>query len=350
MNINHMKGVKVMKKLLCLMMSLLLVAALFVGCAQKEDSKTDVPQNSEQKSEDNVSNDEIYVAVISKGFQHEFWQTVKLGADTAGKELGIKVTFEGPKDESMVAEQVAMVENAIAKKADAILLAALDTEALVPVVEKAHDAGIPVLMFDSNVNSDIPLSFVATDNVAAGALAAKEMAKMIGGKGKIGIIAHNEGTSTAIERRDGFKNEIEKNYPDIEIVGIQYSDGDHAKALAKATDMMTRTPDLAGIYATNEGSAIGVATAVQEKDKAGQVKVVGFDSSEAEINFLKNDVIQGFVVQNPFKMGYLGVKGCYDAIKGNPVESRIDTGATFVSKDNLDTEEVQKLLYPLGKK
>lgn len=330
-----------MKKTVSIFMVLVMVIGLFAGCAQ---TSAEAPA-AEKTAEDG----EKYIAIISKGYQHEFWKTVELGAEKAANDLGVRMSFEGPDNESMVDVQVGMVENAITKKADAIMLAALDTKALVGVVEQAKEAGIPVIMFDSDVDSDIPLSFVATDNKAAGAIAADAMAEAIGGKGQVAVVAHNEGTSTAIERRDGFLEKIEADYPEIEVVSVQYSDGDHIKALTKATDIMTSNPELKGIYATNEGSAIGVATAVAEKEKAGIIKVIGFDSSEAEINFLQDGVITGFVVQAPFNMGLYGVQSAVKAINGEAVESRIDTGATFVSLDNFDNEDVQKLLYPLGK-
>ncbi len=296
-----------------------------------------------------ASSKKPYIAVISKGFQHEFWQTVKLGSDTAAEEVGVRSTFEGPANESMIAEQINMVENAITKKADAILLAALDTEALIPVVEKAQSKGIPVVMFDSDINSDIPLSFIATDNKQAGKVAAMKLGAILNGKGKVGIVAHNAGTSTAQQRRDGFIEGMKEQFPNIVLLPTVYSDGDHQKAMDKSTDMMQANPDLAAIYATNEGSAIGVATAVEAKGKVGKVKVVGFDSSEAEIGFLKDKVVEGFVVQNPFNMGYLGVKALNDVLNGKTISNRIDTGAAFVTLDNLETEKIQKLLNPLGK-
>lgn len=319
-----------MRKMSTILMSIVVASMLMLGSAY-------------------AAGKDVYIAVISKGFQHEFWQTVKLGSDTAAEELGVKSTFEGPANESMIAEQIDMVENAITKKATAILLAALDTEALIPVVEKAKSKGIPVVMFDSNVNSDIPLSFVATDNKAAGGVAAEQLGKQLDGKGVVGIVAHNAGTSTAQQRRDGFIEKMKEMYPDIKLLEPVYSDGDHQKAMDKATDMMQSNPNLAAIYATNEGSAIGVATAVDAKGKGGMVKVVGFDSSEAEIAFLKGGVVQGFVVQNPFNMGYLGVKALYDVLEGKTIDNRIDTGATYVTLENLETEKVQKLLNPLGK-
>lgn len=319
-----------MRKMSTILMSIVVASMLMLGSAY-------------------AAGKDVYIAVISKGFQHEFWQTVKLGSDTAAEELGVKSTFEGPANESMIAEQIDMVENAITKKATAILLAALDTEALIPVVEKAKSKGIPVVMFDSNVNSDIPLSFVATDNKAAGGVAAEQLGKQLGGKGVVGIVAHNAGTSTAQQRRDGFIEKMKEMYPDIKLLEPVYSDGDHQRAMDKATDMMQSNPNLAAIYATNEGSAIGVATAVDAKGKGGKVKVVGFDSSEAEIAFLKSGVVQGFVVQNPFNMGYLGVKALYDVLEGKTIDNRIDTGATYVTLENLESEKVQKLLNPLGK-
>lgn len=319
-----------MKKIIAIMTSILVASMLFASHSIASDK-------------------DVYIAVISKGFQHEFWQTVKLGSDTASKELGIRSTFEGPANESMIAEQIDMVENAITKGATAILLAALDTEALIPVVEKAKSKGIPVVMFDSNINSDIPLSFVATDNKAAGGVAAEKLGMELDGKGTVGVVAHNAGTSTAQQRRDGFMEKMKEMYPNIKVLEPVYSDGDHQKAMDKSTDMMQSNPDLSAIYATNEGSAIGVATAVDAKGKIGKVKVVGFDSSEAEIEFLKNGVVQGFVVQNPFNMGYLGIKALYEVLQGNSIDSRIDTGATYVTLENLESEKVQKLLNPLGK-
>ncbi|MEG1287418.1 MAG: ABC transporter substrate-binding protein [Clostridium sp.] len=330
------------KKITTIMASLLILPTLLFGCGSTSTS-------TEGGDTASAEGAQKYVAIVSKGYQHEFWKTVEKGAQTAGEEVNLKVTFEGPDNETMVDKQIEMVENAITKKADIIMLAPLDSKALLPVVQKAEEKGIPVITFDSDLESDIQKSFIATDNKAAGAVAAKETAKLMDNKGQVAIVAHNEGTSTAQERRDGFKEEIEANYPDIEIVSIQYSDGDHAKALSKATDIMTSNPELKAIYATNEGAAIGVATAVKEKGKADVVKVVGFDSSEQEIKFLEEGAITGFVVQNPYNMGYLGVKAASDLLDGKTIEKRIDTGATYVNKDNMKDEEIQKLLYPMGK-
>lgn len=324
-----------MKKIIITLFLLIIATAAFA-------------EGNKEKGGSGASSDEVYIAVISKGFQHEFWQTVKLGADTAAEELGIKATFEGPATESMIDVQINMVETAITNKATGLLLAALDKEALVPYVEKADAAGIPVVMFDSGVSSNIPLSFVATDNAAAAAAGAKELANLIGKKGKVGIIVHDATSSTGIDRRDGALAELKK-YPGIQVLEPVYGAGDHSKSADLVVDMIRANPDLVGIFAGNEGSAVGAAIGLQDAGKE-DIVLVGFDSSEQEIALLKEGVINGFVVQNPFNMGYLGVHSLYKAINGETIEKRIDTGATYVNLDNIETPEVQKLLYPLGKK
>lgn len=263
-----------LKKMLTIVAATLVFTSLIIACGGETPGTGTGAEGETQKQEEGG---ERYVAVISKGWQHEFWKTVEQGAIKAGEETGVKVTFEGPDDETMVDKQIEMVENAITKNTDAIMIAPLDSKAFPPLVQKAEEKGILVLTFDSNIDSDIQKSFIATDNKAAGKIAAIETAKEIGGKGKVAIVAHNEGTTTAQQRRDGFIEEIEANHPDIEIVSVQYSDGDHAKALQKATDIMTSNPDLKAIYATNEGAAIGLATAVKEKGKSDSIKVIGFD-------------------------------------------------------------------------
>ena len=243
---------------------------------------------------------DMNLPVVSKGFQHEFWQTVKMGTEAAAKELGDKTSYVGPADETQIAEQIQLVENAMAQKPNGLLLAALDANALAPLVETANSRGIKVVTFDSGVNSDIPVSFVATNNRKAGAEAADALAAEVGSKGKVGIIAHVAGTSSAIERSEGFIARMKEKYPDIQVLPVQYSDGDPQKAMDKTIDMIQANPDIAGIYGTNEGSTLGVANAIDSQNLKGKVKVIGFDSTEAIIAFLKSGVIQGFVVQDAY--------------------------------------------------
>ncbi|MRS15701.1 substrate-binding domain-containing protein [Enterobacteriaceae bacterium RIT691] len=288
--------------------------------------------------------------VVSKGFQHEFWQTVKMGTEAAAKELGDKTSYVGPADETQIAEQIQLVENTMAQKPNGLLLAALDANALAPLVETANSRGIKVVTFDSGVESDIPASFVATNNRKAGAQAADALAEQVGGKGKVGIIAHVAGTTSAIERSEGFSAEMKAKYPNIQVLPVQYSDGDPQKAMDKTIDMVQANPDLAGIYATNEGATLGVANAIDSQSLKGKVKVIGFDSTEAIIGFLKSGVIQGFMVQDAYQIGYQGLKALDAAVAGQSVPKQIDIPVKYVNAKNIDTPEVDKLLYPLGKK
>ncbi|MCW5953600.1 MAG: substrate-binding domain-containing protein, partial [Propionibacteriaceae bacterium] len=205
--------------------------------------------------------EKLQVALVSKGFQHQFWQAVKTGAQQKADELGVDMTFEGPASETEVDAQLNMLQTAIDRKPDAIGYASLDPEACVPLMESAQAAGIPVVQFDAACNSDIPLTLAATDGKAAAALAADKMAELIGGKGKVSIISHSQINQTGVDRRDGFADQIAAKYPDIEIVDIQYGDGDHLKSAEIAKAMIAAHSDLAGIYATNEGSAIGAVNA-----------------------------------------------------------------------------------------
>lgn len=293
---------------------------------------------------------ELNLPVVSKGFQHEFWQTVKMGTEAAAKELGDKTSYVGPADETQIAEQIQLVENAMAKKPDGLLLAALDANALAPLVETANSRGIKVVTFDSGVNSSIPVSFVATNNRKAGAEAADALAVQVNNKGKVGVIAHVAGTSSAIERSEGFIARMKEKYPDIQVLPVQYSDGDPQKAMDKTIDMIQANPDLAGIYGTNEGSTLGVANAIDSQNMKGKVKVIGFDSTEAIIHFLNSGVIQGFVVQDAYQIGYQGIKALNAAITGQPVAKEIDIPVKFVNAQNINTPEIEKLLHPFGKK
>lgn len=320
---------KFFSSVVCLLLAFALIA---VGC------------NSQDASESKGR-----IAVIVKSTQHEFWQTVKRGAEDAGKKYGYDITFQGASTETAVGEQVSIVEDAINQRVSAIVLAASDDQALVPPIQRANEAGIPVVTIDSGVGSDLPKSHVATDNRAAAAIAAREMAKAIGGKGKVAIVNFVAGAATAIDREKGFKDEIKK-YPGIEIVNTFYSDGDRAKALAITQDLLTSTPDLKGIFAANEGAAVGVARAIEEAGKAEDIVVIGFDSSQDEIAYIEKGVMKGIVVQNPYRIGFEGVEQAVKVLRGENVQKRVDTGATYVTKENMNEPEIQKLLYPLGKK
>ncbi len=292
----------------------------------------------------NAASDKVYIPVISKGFQHQFWQAVKQGSEKAAKELGIEVTFEGPETESQVDKQIEMLQAALDKKPQAIALAALDSKAVIPLLQKAQAANIPVVGFDSGVDSDIPVSTAATDNLKAAALAADKMAELIGGKGEIAMVVHDQTSRTGVDRRDGFKKRIEEKYPDIKIVDIQYGGGDHLKSTDLAKAIIQAHPDLKGIFGSNEGSAVGVVNAVTELKKTGIV-VIGYDSGKAQMDAIRNGTMAGAITQDPIGIGYWAVKAAYMAYKGETVEKAIDTGFHWYDKTNIDSEEIKPLLY-----
>ncbi|ASJ73292.1 ABC transporter substrate-binding protein [Granulosicoccus antarcticus] len=288
--------------------------------------------------------DKLYIPMISKGFQHQFWQAVKAGADQAAEEFGVEVTFEGPDSEAQVDRQIDMLAAALAKSPDAIGFAALDSQAAIPLLRKANEAGIPIVAFDSGVASDIPVSTATTDNSAAAALAADKMAEFIGGAGQVAVIAHDQTSSTGVDRRDGFVNRIADTYPDIEVVTIQYGAGDQLQSTEIAKSILTANPELKGIFGTNEGSAIGVVNGVRESG-AKDIVIIGFDSGAAQKEAIRSGLMVGAITQNPVGIGYETVKAAVLTIKGESVPEVIDTGFYYYDANNIDDPEIAAVLY-----
>ena len=288
--------------------------------------------------------DEIYIPLISKGFQHQFWQAVKLGADRAAEEEGVRITFEGPDNETMVDRQIDMMAAALANNPAAIGFAALDSQAAIPLLQQAVDAGIPVIAFDSGVDSDIPATTATTDNVAAASLAADKMAELIGGSGKVAVVAHDQTSRTGIDRRDGFLNQMESAYPDIEVVTVQYGAGDQLQSTEVAKAILTANPDLDGMFGTNEGSAIGIVNAVREMGTEG-LTIIGYDSGKAQTDAIREGLMAGAITQNPVGIGYETVKAAVAAINGTDLPEIIDTGFYYYDQSNIDNEEIQAVLY-----
>ncbi|HKH08523.1 MAG TPA: ABC transporter substrate-binding protein [Agromyces sp.] len=286
-----------------------------------------------------------YIALVSKGFQHQFWQAVKEGAEQAAEEFDVDITFEGPDTEADVDQQLQQLQTALDKGPDAIGFAALDSQAADPYLQQAQDAGIPVIAFDSGVESDIPVTTAATDNKAAAAEAAKQMVELVGGSGKIALVVHDQTSVTGIDRRDGFVDYIEENAPDIEIVDIQYGGGDQLKSTDLAKAILQANPDLKGIYGSNEGSAIGVVNAVTELGLEGQLTVIGFDSGQAQIDAINDGLMAGAITQNPVGIGYETVKAAVEALDGKELPKTIDTGFFWYDKTNIEDPEIQAVLY-----
>lgn len=291
-----------------------------------------------------LAQDKLYIPLISKGFQHQFWQAVKAGADKAATEFGVEVTFEGPDTEAQVDKQMDMLAAALAKKPAAIGFAALDSQAATPLLKQAKDAGIPIIAFDSGVDSDIPATTVTTNNLAAAALAADKMAELIGGSGKVALVVHDQTSRTGIDRRDGFVNRVKEAYPNIEIVDIQYGAGDQLQSTEITKAILTAHSDIKGIFGANEGSAIGVLNAVKETGKTGVV-VIGYDSGKLQKDAIRAGEMAGAITQNPVGIGYETVKAAIAAVKGEKLAGTIDSGFAWYDKTNIDAPEIAAVLY-----
>jgi ribose transport system substrate-binding protein len=286
-----------------------------------------------------------YIPIVSKGFQHQFWQAVKKGAEEKAAELKVTVNFEGPENESQVDKQMEMLQAELDKHPAAICFAALDSKAAVPLLQKFKDQNIPVVGFDSGVDSDIPVTTAATDNLKAAGTAADKLGDLIGGSGKVGVIVHDQTSRTGIDRRDGFINEMKAKFPNIQIVGPQYGGGDQLKSTDLAKAMIQGNPDIKGFFGANEGSAIGVINAVKELNKSGQIVVVGYDSGQAQIDAINSGLMAGAITQNPIGIGEQCVDAAVKAIAGEQLPKTIDTGFYWYDKTNINNPEIQAVLY-----
>jgi len=285
-----------------------------------------------------------YIAIISKGFQHQFWQAVKQGAQQEAAKEGVRITFEGPAAETDIEDQVTMLTNALAKKPDAIGFAALDSQAAAPLLAQAKQKKIPVIAFDSGVDSDVPVTTAATDNLAAAAEAAKHLSELIGGQGKVGLIVHDQTSLTGKQRRDGFVDWMKQNAPGITLLPVQYGDGDQAKSADIAKSILRANPDLKGLYGSNEGSAIGAVKGTEEAGVKG-LTIVGFDSGQAQIDAINSGVEAGAITQNPVGIGEAVVKAAVSAIKDETLPKTIDTGFFWYDKTNIDDAKIKAVLY-----
>jgi ribose transport system substrate-binding protein len=286
-----------------------------------------------------------YIPVISKGFQHQFWQAVKLGSEKAAKEFNVDITFEGPETEAQVDKQVEMFQTALDKKPAAICLAAVDSKAFIPLLEKAKAAGVPVIGFDSGVDSDIPLATASTDNIAAAAAAADKMAELIGGSGEVAIIAHDQTSRTGIDRVKGFTDQIKAKYPNITIVDTQYGAGDQLKSTDIAKAVIGAHPSLKGYFGANEGSIIGVLNAAKELNMGGKLVIIGYDSGKQQKDAIRSGFQAGAITQDPIGIGYKCVEAAVKAMKGEKLEKNIDTGFKWFDKTNIDDPAIAAVLY-----
>ncbi len=296
------------------------------------------------------------IAVIVKTGNSSFWQNVQTGASDATKDLKkttkkLSMTFLGPQSESNVNEEINIVENAIDRGVKAIVLAPSDTKALIPVVKKAKDAGIKVIIIDSLLEGDKSnyVSFLATDNKSAGEACAKDMIARLSAKGitsgKIAVESYVAGVGSEVGRVGGFKDYIAANSK-FTIVSTQYSNSDQVTALNQVTNTLAANPDLVGFFGANEPSAVGMGRAIAQAGLAGKLVAIGFDGNGVLQNFVKDGTIQAICVQSSYNMGFQGVQTAYDAaIAKKKVAAYVDTGFLLVNKDNIDTTAAKNVLY-----
>lgn len=286
------------------------------------------------------------IAVVPKATSHLFWVSVQAGALAAGKNLNVDVLWNGPSAETEYARQVQIVDSMIARQVDGLAVAAQDRTTLNASLDRAAAAHIPVTVFDSGVDSQNYLTFLATNNYQAGEMGARKLAELLHGKGKIAVLMNLPGSKSTVDREAGFDDAMRKEFPGIRIVARQFSMADRAKAVGVAENFLTAQPDLDGLFASSEPSAVGAALALKSRGMAGKIKFVGFDAGDDLVQDLKDGSIDALVAQDPFRMGYEAVKTLVDKLKGIDPPKVIDLSATVVTKADLDNPKVKALLFP----
>jgi len=304
------------------------------------------------KPEDIESPDRLTIALIPKCTTHEFWKTVHAGGVKAAQELDIELIWKGPIKEDDREHQIQVVEDFTSRRVDGIVLAPLDDTALRIPVRDAVKSGIPVVIIDSALNSEDHVSFVATNNYTGGLLAGEHMAKLLGGKGRVVVLRYLEGSASTTKRENGFLEALKK-YPGIEVVSENQYAGATTEDAYKASENLLaplRNQDgslqIDGIFCPSESTTFGMLRALQEGGHAGKVRFVGFDASPKLVKALRDGEINALMLQDPMNIGYLGVKTMVEHLKGQKVEKRVDTGATVITRDNMDLPGNKRLLQP----
>ncbi len=322
-----------MKKFLNFAALVLVALVISAGCGKQPAGEPAKPEGAVKGS----------IAVIPKGTTHIFWQSVHAGAEAAGKEFGFKIYWNGPERETDRERQIQIIEDFIVQKVSGIVLAPLDKKALIPSVEKLDAIKLPCAIIDSGIDTDKVLTFAATDNFQGGVLAAKRMGEILAGKGKVVVVKYVPGSGSTTERENGFIETIQKEFPGIQVVDAKYGQDTVETALQATEDLLTRNKDLQGLYACNASTSVGALQGLQSQ-KRSEVKMIGFDAEKALLDGLKAGQIDALVVQNPFKMGYEGVKAVALKLKGEAVAKRIDTGVEVITKARLEEPVIKELL------
>ncbi len=288
------------------------------------------------------------IGVVPKATSHLFFVSIHRGVDRAAHEFGVRISWNGPNEETDFQRQIQIVDAMVAQHVDALAISATDERALAAPVERAIAAGIPVTVFDSGVNAKGYVSFIATDNYGAGCTAARRLAALIGTRGNVGMVAHKPGGTSTVLREQGFEATMAKEFPNVTIAARQFGMSDPERSRTAAENILTAHPDLAGLFASSEPSSLGAIQAVRSRHLSGKIRLITFDSSETHISALKDGTIDVMLVQNPFRIGYEAVRSLVDKLAGRTPQARLDLPARAIVKADLDKPEVQALLAGKG--
>jgi ribose transport system substrate-binding protein len=315
---------------------LIFVVICEVGCRRKEEKRISSGEPARPQ-----------IAVIPKGTTHEFWKSIHMGAQMAADEFGVEIIWKGPQKEDDRAQQITVVEDFVSRGVDGIVLAPLDERALCRPVQDAVRENIPVVIIDSGLQGSDYISYVATDNYKGGVMAARRLAALLQSKGRIFLIRYQEGSASTTQREQGFLDTIQAEAPGLSLlVQDQYAGTTTESAYQLTENLISRFPDVDGIFCPNESSTFGALRALQESRLAGKIVFIGFDSSPKLVQALRDGNIQGLVLQNPVRMGYLGVKQMTLHLRGQIIDKILDTGVYMVTEENMDDPEIRSLLLP----
>ena len=300
-------------------------------------------------SKDGAPAAKLRIAVIPKGTTHTFWKSIEAGARKAGREVGADIEWKGPLKEDEREAQIKVVESFITSSVNGIVLAPLDDHALMGPVDNAMAAGKPVVIIDSSLKGTNFVSYVATDNEKGGRIGAERLGSVLGSKGRVLFLRYQLGSASTDQRERGFLDVMKTKFPQIELVPPkldQYSGATAGDAQRVSETLLIQYPELDGIWCPNESSCTGMLQALENAGRAGKVKFVGFDANDKLIQAMREGKMHGLTLQNPIRMGYLGVKTLVEHLQGKKVEALIDTGVGMATLENMETPEMKTLLFP----
>ncbi len=316
---------------------------VLAGCSSLNKTR----QEDTSKTMFGTSGSTLKIAVIPKGTNHSYWRSLHAGAEKAGQELGVEIIWQGPPKEDGRNMQIEIVENLVNQGVDALVLAPLDKRALVPPVIAAGKRKIPVIIVDSELQSTDVSSYIATNNALAGKLSAKRLCEQLNGRGKVVLLRYKAESASTTARENGFLKGLQEYGPDIHLVSANHYAGVTVEEAFQAAQHLLHThKQVDGVFTPSEITTQGMLRALQTTGKAGKVKFVGFDSNTALLEAIEKGEIHGLAVQDPFRMGYEGVRTAVAILNKQPFEKQVDTGVTMVTKENLSDAAVKELLNP----